>query len=87
MNMHNDPGDALIVRSIVDLGHSLGLTIVAEGVETAAALAALTALGCDVAQGYYLSRPVTAEAFDIWMAARPPGVTPLREDPTPAPVR
>lgn len=70
MNMGQDLSDAVIVRSIVDLGHSLGLTIVAEGVETAAILADLRVVGCDVAQGYYLSRPVTAAAFDIWREAR-----------------
>src|SRR5450631_1954438 len=51
INMRNDPSDALIVHSIVELGHNLGLTIVAEGVETAAVLADLTTLGCDIAQG------------------------------------
>jgi len=87
MNMHNDPSDALIVHSIIDLGHNLGLSIIAEGVETAAALTDLAAFGCDVAQGYFLCRPVTATSFDRWLAARPPGVTSLRDDPTPAPVR
>jgi diguanylate cyclase (GGDEF)-like protein len=69
MNMRNDPSDALIVQSIVDLGHNLGLTIVAEGVETEEILTDLTATGCDIAQGYYLSRPVTAAAFDAWRLA------------------
>ena len=66
MNMRNDPSDALIVHSIVELGHNLGLTIVAEGVETAAVLGDLTALSCDIAQGDYLSRPVSPAAFDNW---------------------
>jgi diguanylate cyclase (GGDEF)-like protein len=68
MNMRNDPSDALIVHSIVELGHNLGLTIVAEGVETAAVLADLTAFSCDIAQGDYLSRPVEPAAFDAWLA-------------------
>jgi diguanylate cyclase (GGDEF)-like protein len=72
MNMRNDPSDALIVHSIVELGHNLGLTIVAEGVETAAVLTDLTALGCDTAQGDYVSRPVPAAAFDSWRAERSP---------------
>jgi EAL domain-containing protein (putative c-di-GMP-specific phosphodiesterase class I) len=75
MNMGMDPSDALIVRSIVDLGHNLALTIVAEGVESAAALADLAALGCDIAQGFYLSPPLAAEAFDTWRAAHSPGAT------------
>ncbi|QTE30846.1 putative bifunctional diguanylate cyclase/phosphodiesterase [Pengzhenrongella sicca] len=70
LTMATSPSDALIVRSIVDLGHNLGLSIVAEGVETAAALATLTGFGCDTAQGYLLSRPVPAGAFDLWRAER-----------------
>ena len=68
MNMNQDASDALIVHSVVDLGHNLGLTIVAEGVENADALAQLSAYGCDVAQGYYLCRPIPAQAFDEWLA-------------------
>jgi len=69
MNMNNDASDALIVQSVVDLGHNLGLTIVAEGVENSAALEQLAAYGCDAAQGYYLCRPVCADDFDAWRAA------------------
>ena len=54
---------------VVDLGHNLGLTIVAEGVENSAALEQLAAYGCDAAQGYYLCRPVCADDFDAWRAA------------------
>lgn len=50
-----------IVRSTVDLAHSLGLCIVAEGVETAETLELLAAMGCDQAQGYFISRPVPAD--------------------------
>ena len=64
--MVEDPRHAVIVHSLVDLGHSLGLDVVAEGVETEAALTALSRCGCDVAQGYLLSRPVPAGAFDVW---------------------
>ena len=49
--------DQAIVRSTIDLGHSLGLSVVAEGVEDAAALAILTSLGCDSVQGFHLCRP------------------------------
>ncbi|NYI41233.1 putative bifunctional diguanylate cyclase/phosphodiesterase [Demequina lutea] len=66
MNMNQDASDALIVHSVVDLGHHLGLTIVAEGVENPAALEQLAAYGCDNAQGYYLCRPVPVDAFDDW---------------------
>lgn len=59
---------AMIVHSLIELGHNLGLTMVAEGVETAAVMAALRAYGCDVAQGYYLTRPLPIGAFDDWCA-------------------
>jgi diguanylate cyclase len=61
-----DPRNAHIVKSVIDLGHNFGLTIVAEGVENAAVMAMLTTFGCDVAQGYYLSRPLPIDAFDSW---------------------
>jgi EAL domain-containing protein (putative c-di-GMP-specific phosphodiesterase class I) len=53
--------DAVIVRSTIDLGHNLGVKVVAEGVETAIAWRMLLDLGCDLAQGYLISRPVPAE--------------------------
>ena len=56
------PGDTAIVRAVLDLGQALGLTTVAEGVETPEQLAALRALGCDWAQGFYLAHPGPAEA-------------------------
>ena len=52
--------DAVIVRSTIDLGHNLGLRVVAEGVETQHAWEQLSELGCDIAQGYYLGRPMPA---------------------------
>jgi diguanylate cyclase (GGDEF)-like protein len=58
--MATSPSDAVIVRSTIDLGHNLGLHVVAEGVETQHAWQELTALGCDMAQGYYLGRPMPA---------------------------
>ncbi len=57
-DMDSDQGDAAIVEAIIRLGHSLGLTVIAEGVETAAHLAALAQLECDELQGYYFSRPL-----------------------------
>jgi diguanylate cyclase (GGDEF)-like protein len=70
MLMSQDPSSALIVSSVVELGHNLGMTLVAEGVETEDVLHELVDLGCDVAQGYHLSRPIPADAFDIWSAGR-----------------
>ncbi len=61
LNMHADPNDAAIVRSIVTLGHDLGLEIVAEGVETRAEFDELARLGCERVQGYYISRPLPAD--------------------------
>ena len=64
MAMHMDGKDAAIVRWINGLGHILGMRVVAEGVETAEALKTMSAMGCDVAQGYYLSRPLPADELD-----------------------
>jgi diguanylate cyclase (GGDEF)-like protein len=69
MTMTDDRSNALIVHSVVDLGHNLGMVTVAEGVENVGAEAALIARGCDVGQGYYYSRPLPATAFDEWRAA------------------
>ena len=63
MSMVNQDSDAKIVRSTIDLAHNLGLTVVAEGVEDASILKALSELGCDEAQGYHVSRPVPASEF------------------------
>ena len=70
LTMRSDRENALIVRSIVDLGHNLGLSVVAEGVETADAANTLTGYHCDLAQGYHLCRPVPAEAFFDWHCRR-----------------
>ncbi|HEY7553969.1 MAG TPA: bifunctional diguanylate cyclase/phosphodiesterase [Candidatus Binatia bacterium] len=59
-NMESDNDSAVIVRAIIDLGHNLGLKVVAEGVETLEAKEMLTDFDCDEAQGYYFSRPVSA---------------------------
>ncbi len=70
LTMDSDSSNALIVQSVVDLGHNLGLTLIAEGVETAQALSTLRGYGCDVAQGYHIARPLAAAAFDQWRAAQ-----------------
>ena len=59
--------DGRIVQSIVQLGHGLGLKVVAEGVETEAGLDVLARLRCDVAQGYHFSRPLPVEALTAWL--------------------
>jgi diguanylate cyclase (GGDEF)-like protein len=61
--MADDASATAIVGSIVGLGHALGLSVVAEGVETPSQLSALRDLGCDLAQGYYLARPAPAPAI------------------------
>jgi len=68
MGMESGEDDAMIVRSTIDLAHNLGLTVVAEGVETLAILDRLRALSCDEAQGYHISRPLGAEDFLAWQS-------------------
>jgi EAL domain-containing protein (putative c-di-GMP-specific phosphodiesterase class I) len=58
MNMTTHEEDLVIVRSIIDLGHNLGLKVVAEGVENRSIKDVLIKLGCDGVQGYYFSRPL-----------------------------
>lgn len=58
--------DAVIVRSTIDLAHNLGLQVVAEGVENRDTWAALGSLGCDLIQGYFVSRPMSATYFEGW---------------------
>jgi EAL domain-containing protein (putative c-di-GMP-specific phosphodiesterase class I) len=57
--LDEDNGDSAIVTAIITLAHTLGLTAVAEGVETAGQLARLRELGCDRAQGFHMARPGT----------------------------
>lgn len=65
-----DPRLATIVRSTVDLGHNLGLSVVAEGVEDDEAWQCLCEYGCDVAQGYYFAPPMPANELTPWILAR-----------------
>ena len=57
----------VIVKSIIDLGHNLGLRVVAEGVETESHLITLKGLGCDRLQGYYFCKPQPVEQIDLWL--------------------
>ncbi len=70
MDMGVSRNDSVIVRSIIDLGHSLGLKVIGEGVESAETMAILAGLGCDYAQGFHIARPMGAEAFDTWLQQR-----------------
>jgi diguanylate cyclase (GGDEF)-like protein len=70
LRMAVDPNDAVIVQSIVDLGHSLNLSVVAEGVEDQISWDRLRAMSCDIAQGYYLSKPVPASEVTRWLNER-----------------
>ena len=69
MGMNGEAGeDTAIVRSTNDLGHNLGLTVVAEGVEDEWTLDLLSAFGCDYAQGYHIARPMPPEELPGWIA-------------------
>jgi len=65
-----DPNSAPIVRSIVELGHNLGLHVVAEGVEDDETMALLHGMGCDLAQGYGVCRPTPAAGLDAWLGKK-----------------
>ncbi len=67
MNMANDKKDASIVKAAVDLAHTLGLKIVAEGVEDEKTLDILTEMGCDYAQGYYMAKPMPCDDLMLWI--------------------
>jgi diguanylate cyclase (GGDEF)-like protein len=71
-DMDEDGQGAAIVRSAIDLGHHLGLEVVAEGVETEDTLGELRELGCDAAQGFLLLRPMAAERVTSWLLATAP---------------
>lgn len=68
MNADTDPVDAAIVRAVIQMGHGLGLEVIAEGVENRAQLEFLAAHGCDQIQGYYISQPVSPASFDKLLA-------------------
>jgi diguanylate cyclase (GGDEF)-like protein len=68
--MADDDGDAVIVRSTIDLARNLGLDVVAEGVESESVLEALVDLRCSSAQGFYLSRPLPSAELEVWLGNR-----------------
>ena len=63
-----DRQDVAVVRSIIDLGHNLGYKVVAEGVESSMAWDMLDNLGCDTAQGFHISKPLSENHFSGWIA-------------------
>ena len=82
--METDRDDATIVRSTIDLGHNMGLRVVAEGVENEAVWHLLAAAGCDIGQGYFMSKPIPAAQLADWLEKwRPPsrvhGTAPVAE--------
>jgi len=70
LGLADDDGDAAIVRAAIDLGHALGLRVVAEGVEDVVTLRLLADRGCDLVQGYHVSRPLPADGIPRWLATR-----------------
>lgn len=70
-HMADDRDDATIVRSTIEMGHNMGLLVVAEGIENKATWDMLNDMGCDLAQGYFISKPMPAEALQNWIAQAP----------------
>ena len=68
-----DAEDRAIVAAVVSLAHTLGMQAIAEGVETEAQLAELRSLGCDMAQGFFIAKPLSPHALDELLAKVPAG--------------
>ena len=75
LNLPTDEGDAVIVRSTIELGHNLGLKVVAEGVEDDITMAMLRGWKCDAVQGYGISKPLPVEQVGHWLDARASSLT------------
>ncbi len=69
MGMHEDPNDAAIVRSTIELAHRLGIDVVVEGVESRDTYSAISKMRAECAQGFLIGRPMTAASFEAWMVA------------------
>jgi diguanylate cyclase (GGDEF)-like protein len=74
MGMMTDEDDTVLVLSIINLAHNLGLKVVAEGVENKETLNQLAAFDCDTAQGYFMSRPLPPAEFTRWLSESPYGL-------------
>ena len=69
-NIESSETDMRLVKLILDIAKILGVPVIAEGVETEEQLLALKDLGCDLAQGYFFSRPVPGDEFDSFITAK-----------------
>jgi diguanylate cyclase (GGDEF)-like protein len=78
IDMLENDAHAAIVRSIIDLGHNLNLQVIAEGIETVDVLASLQAARCDLAQGYFIARPMPPDRLVDWMPAQTQHASPVR---------
>jgi len=67
LELPTNPNDTVIVRSTINLAHSMGLEVVAEGIEDAQTLSLLQGWGCDFGQGYFLSKPLPAPQLEAWL--------------------
>jgi EAL domain-containing protein (putative c-di-GMP-specific phosphodiesterase class I) len=85
LDMLEDHNDAVIVRATIDLGHNLGMKVVAEGVETEEMHHRLKEFACDVAQGYYHARPLTVADFTKLLEAAGPASPAIRPPETGSP--
>ncbi len=73
IDMLRQENESVIVKSTIALGHNLGLSVTAEGVEDQATWEALAAMGCDAAQGFLMGRPVPARQLTAWLESSPWG--------------
>lgn len=69
LKLATNRGDAILVKSTIELGHNLGLKVTAEGIEDEESLKILQAYGCETGQGYFISKPIPAEDFETFYAA------------------
>jgi len=77
-HLMSNENDKIIVRSTIELAHNMGLSVVAEGIEDEGALLWLKEHGCELAQGYFISRPIPEESFNTWLLESDYGVEKLR---------
>ncbi len=73
--LNDEPRSAAIVRSVIDLGRNLNLVVVAEGIEDSEIWNALSAMRCDLGQGFYICHPLAPEALMEWLTLSPTGAT------------
>ena len=89
-NSERDPAARAIIENAIRLGHSLGMKVVAEGVETAGVVHLLRDMGCDIGQGYFISKPVPPEKLGDWLVGwhyrwQQEGASPAERAEAPAP--